>query len=90
MVSATGTTTKVITEIILMRKTTLSHPTGQGATAAVAAATEAIRVTLAIPGAPDGQLIMIMIDRTPEIRGAPMILIPQTTLGMPIPQLLSR
>ena len=45
-----------------MRKTILSHPTGQGAMAAVAAATEAIRVTLAIPGAPDGQLIMKIIE----------------------------
>ena len=79
VVSATGI-------VRLLKKMALSHLSGQ------VAAMEAIKATLAIPGAPDSQLVMrrriiiiIMINRTPVIRGAPKILIPQTTLGMPIP-----
>ena len=65
-----------------------SHLIGQGAMAAVAAM-EATWATLAIPGAPDSLLVMIIINLTPGTRVAPMILVPQTTLGMPIPLLPS-
>ena len=47
----------------------LSHPAGQGAMAAVAAAAVAIQGTLAVPGALDSRLIII-INRIPVTRGA--------------------
>ena len=54
-----------------MRKMVQSHPTGQGAMAAVAAAAVAIQGTLAVPGALDSRLIIIIIiNRIPVTRGA--------------------
>ena len=64
-----------------MRKITNSHPSGQGAMAAMAAAAVAIQGTLAVPGALDSQPIIIIIDRTPVTRGVLTILIPLTTIG---------
>ena len=48
--------------------------------AAMVAAAVAIQGTLAVPGALDSQPIII-IDRTPVIRGVLTILIPLTTIG---------
>ena len=49
--------------------------------AAMVAAAVAIQGALAVPGALDSQPIIIIIDRTPVIRGVLTILIHLTTIG---------
>jgi len=57
--------------------------------AAMVAAAVAIQGALAVPGALDSQPIII-IDRTPVIRGVLTILIPLTTIGKLPLQAMSR